>query len=325
MENKFTDYDKISILKMSLEWKTVEKIANKLSIDVWEVILYLSDITKNQSNISLTETSFKEIVLHYEDLMKKLEIKKEWMSQINNYTELFEKYMKTSVKPDKKYSMLYTTLHYLDAQKSLTALDVWCWTGYFTMPMANQFWKVIWLDNNWVQIKSANEMKIKMWTENIEYLLEDMRTYEYPSEWFDRINAPFVINYSKTINEMKSLFKKRYDALKPWGSLVAIMDNPSDIVHNNKKFWSIKIFPWKQMVDGAIIEMMLYNWDEHLCTLYSCYYTKEIVEKILKEVWFSEVQRKDPLISSEWIQKEWWEFRSNYMRNCDIMYLYAKK
>ena len=316
IDQKLTDYEQILILKMSLEWKKPEKIADKVWKDISDVISYLSKVTKN-SDASLTETSFKEIVLHYENLMKKLEIKKEGMSQINNYTEIFEKYMKTSVKPDKKYSMLYTTINSLELNKDDIVLDVWCGAWYFTIPLSKVAKKVIWIDNNATQIKSANNLKQEIGIENIEYIIEDMRTYEYPESYFSCINAPFVINYSKTLLEMKKLFQKRYASLQKWWKLFAIMDNPSDIVHNNKRFWSIKIFPWKQMVDWAIVEMMLYNWDEHLCTLYSCFYNKEI--------WFTNIQRKDPSVSSEWIEKEWWDFRSEYMKNCDVMYLSANK
>ena len=152
-----------------------------------------------------------------------------------------------------------------------------------------------------------------------------MNTYKYPENYFSCINAPFVLNYSKTLIEMKNLFQKRYNSLQKWWKLFAIMDNPCDIIHNNKKFWSIKRFPWKQMVDWAMVEMMLYNWDEYLCTLYSYFYSKITIEKLLKEIWFTDIQRKNPLISLEWMEKEWWEFRSEYIQNCDIMYLYAKK
>ncbi len=252
-------------------------------------------------------------------------MKNESKPQINNYTKNFEKYMKTELKPDKKYSMLHTTISYLDLNNSDTVLDIWCWSWYFTIPFWNVSKKVIGIDNNATQIKSANNLKKEMNIKNIDYFIEDMNTYNYPENYFSCINAPFVINYSKTLIEMKKLFQKRYNSLQKWWKLFAIMDNPCDIIHNNKKFWSIKRFPWKQMVDWAMVEMMLYNWDEYLCTLYSYFYSKITIEKLLKEIWFTDIQRKNPLISLEWMEKEWWEFRSNYIQNCDIMYLYAKK
>ena len=44
--------------------------------------------------------------------------------QINNYTDIFENYMKTELKPDKKYSMLQSTLSYLNLDSSDTVLDI---------------------------------------------------------------------------------------------------------------------------------------------------------------------------------------------------------
>ncbi|MEI8252181.1 MAG: hypothetical protein WCG25_00130 [bacterium] len=51
-------------------------------------------------------------------------MKNENTPQINNYTKIFEKYIKTELKPDKKYSMLHTTISYLNLNNSDTVLDI---------------------------------------------------------------------------------------------------------------------------------------------------------------------------------------------------------
>lgn len=79
------------------------------------------------------------------------------------------------------------------------------------------------------------------------------------------------------------------------------------------------------MIDSALVELQLFNKDNLLCTLYSCYYKQTTIEKILYRLGYNKVERKKPLIAPEGINEYPPDYWINYISNCDIAYFIAIK
>lgn len=323
-----TESEKQQIIALHQAGVSYRWIARQLQRNTSTISRYLNNQQNDntsQNDHTLILNTIQIRIQQYTDIFNLLLKKDIGMSHINDYTKLFSSYIQTDIKPDKKYSMLYSMLHYLCIEKDHHVADIWCGTGYFTHAISKYANKVVGLDNNHKQIEWAKIIWKHLKSNNIEYILADMWEYDYRENSLDSICAPFVINYSKTIKELQALFTKFFSALKPGGLLVGLIDNPSDVVHNNKEYGSIKTIPWGKMVDSALLELQLFNENDLLCTLYSCYYTQKTIEKTLYSIWYSKVERKKPLIAPDGINQYPSEYWINYINNCDIAYFVATK
>jgi toxoflavin synthase len=235
---------------------------------------------------------------------------------MNNYDALSDDYSRSHEKPDKKYSMAPTALSIVGSLHSKKVVDVGCGDGFFTKEFAKTAGFVYGIDNSEEQIKKANKD-----AKNIEYQLVDMNDFTYPS--VDVIFAPFVLNYLKKTESLESLFKKFYDSLSSGGLVSGIVDMPQSLVHDMRKFGSIKRI--KRFDEGEEIDIELYNGTEHITTLHSFFHKKETIENLLDQIGFTEIAWHNPIISPEGLDIMGSDFWEGYIKNCDLAYFSAKK
>lgn len=237
---------------------------------------------------------------------------------LNDYDEISKQYNLTHDKPDKKYSMLPTILELLRPLKDKVILDVGCGDGYFSFPISKEAKFVYGIDNSSEQIKKARE-KI---TSNTEFFLEDI--FKFNKVKVDKINAPFVINYCKSKSELLILFQRLRELLNNNGELIGLVDMPKTCFSDLMKFGSIKkVMP--SLIDGATIEIDLYNSDKKIISLNSFYYTKKTIEEALIKAGFSKVCFQKPIISEEGYKLYSEEFWKEYLEKCDVEYFIAYK
>ncbi|HLC86407.1 MAG TPA: class I SAM-dependent methyltransferase [Candidatus Nanoarchaeia archaeon] len=228
----------------------------------------------------------------------------------------FNKYYRTHDKPDKKYSMLPTVIKLCGSIKNKTLIDIGCGDGFFTKNLARDSKKIYGIDIAKEAIESAKRNSLP----NTNYIIANMNNFDYPKS--DIIVAPFVLNYEK-YNGLSRLFKKFYNSLNQSGKIVCIFDMPNSTYQDSREYGSIKEVTPK-LKEGAVILIHLYN-KKYLMTLSSFFHTKENIEKLLKEAGFNSIKWFKPIVSSEGIKLYGKEFWKNYIKNCDVSYLVAKK
>ncbi len=236
---------------------------------------------------------------------------------LNDYSK--DDYLKTNIKPDKRFSILPTILLLIGDVKGKTVLDLGCGDGFFTRPIAKKgALKVIGIDNSREEIDRA---KTNNPEDNITYKELDIFKEKLPEA--DIIVAPFILNYAKNVEELKDLFVNIHDSLTPKGKFIGVMDYP-DKGANLKKFGAIKKLLGKE-ADGTKIKIDLYNIDKHLITLYSYYYTQPTVKRLVLEVGFKKFLWKPPIISHEGIRHFGPLFWKDYAQNPGLGYFWAQK
>jgi len=239
------------------------------------------------------------------------------MESPNDYNKISDDYIKTHEKPDKKFSILPTSLKLLGDTKNKIVVDVGCGDGFFTKEFAKSAKLVYGIDNSNEQIQKAQKNPHP----NIKYILADMNEYKYSN--INIIFSPFVQNYLKTEEELQSLFQRFYNGLVEGGVIAGIMDMPQNTLHDAKKFGVIKRI--NQLKEGENISVELYNNNKHLTTLNAIYHTCETIERALKNVGFKEIKWHSPIISEEGLSFKGKDFWKRYIENCDLAYFSAKK
>jgi SAM-dependent methyltransferase len=235
----------------------------------------------------------------------------------NKYNELAEKYQESDAKPDKLYSILPTVLKLVGDVENKTILDLGCGNGFFTRELARiQSAKVIGIDNSEKQIEIAKQQPRK----NIEYIIADIFNDNLPNS--DIVVAPFIINYPKTVSELKSFLNRLYISLSNNGHLVVVVDVPTG--KDLKRYGASKkiIGPAE---DEAPLEINLYNGDNFICTLYATYFQKETIQAIIEEVGFKNIHWHQPIVSEEGKQKYGEDFWQGYVEESELGYLTAEK
>lgn len=235
---------------------------------------------------------------------------------LNNYDRLSDSYCETHHKPDKKYSMLPTVGSILSTMSGEKAIDVGCGDGYFTRLLEERWQHVIGIDNSIQQIQKA-----RVHGGSIEYQEADMFDYEYRD--LSLVLAPFVLNYCDTTNKLKSLLELFYFGLNEGGYIISIVDSPQDLKHDMSQFGSIKTLSSFQPGSGITIE--LYDRGNLITTLHSYYYSRKCVEEILLQVGFNDAQWVSPIVSESGIDEFGQNYWDNYISNCDVSYLVARK
>lgn len=235
---------------------------------------------------------------------------------LNNYDQLSDSYCETHYKPDKQHSMRPTVEMILSILDGKKAIDVGCGDGYFTGLLESNWEQVIGIDNSIQQIEKA-----RLYGGNIEYQEADMFNYEYRD--LSLILAPFVLNYCDCLNRLKDLLQMFYDGLDEGGHLVSIIDSPRCLEHDMFQYGSIKFL--SSFEPGSKITIDLYDKGVLLTTLYSFYYSRDCIEEVLSCVGFNDVKWVSPIVSQVGVNKFGQGYWDNYINNCDVSYLVAKK
>lgn len=237
----------------------------------------------------------------------------------NDYTKLSPVYIKTDQKPDKLYSHLPTVLQLVGDCKNKTILDLGCGSGFYTLEIANVgAGKVIGMDNSMAQLALANEHSTGP---TITYIHGDIFSDSLPH--CDIIVAPYVINYSKDVAILESLFKKFFDSLENGGKVVLVLDIPSR--SNLTRFGATKVLLGEDE-DGTRIRIDLYTEDgTHICPLYCTYFKIKTVQSMLQKVGFRKIRWHNPIVSDEGVEVMGREFWDGYINDPQLGYLTAEK
>lgn len=239
------------------------------------------------------------------------------MALLNDYNKLSESYQQTDVKPDKQFSTLPTVLKIAGNFEDKIILDLGCGSGFFSNEFArNGAKKVIGIDNSAEQINLAKKNP----PENTEYILADIFKEKLPAA--DIVVAPYVVNYATDINQLTKLFQNIYDSLNANGKLIIVVDLPEG--KDLKKFGAIKK-GLGEKVDGAKIEINLFNDEKSICTLNAVYFLPSTLENTLRLVGFDNIDWYKPIVSDEGVEKFGEDFWRGYVESPELGYLTATK
>lgn len=239
------------------------------------------------------------------------------MPILNDYNKLSESYQQTTVKPDKQFSTLPTILKIAGNFENKIILDLGCGSGFFSNKFAhNGAKKVFGVDNSIEQINLAKKYQ----RENTEYILADIFKDKLPMA--DIAIAPYVVNYATDTKQLAKLFQNIYNSLKLGGKLIAVVDLPEG--KDLKKFGTIKKVLGEK-VDGAKIEINLFNDEKFICTLNAVYFLPSTLEDTLRSVGFSEITWHKPIVSDSGIKKLGEDFWKGYIESPELGYLSATK
>ncbi|OGL71628.1 hypothetical protein A3C17_02365 [Candidatus Uhrbacteria bacterium RIFCSPHIGHO2_02_FULL_53_13] len=233
----------------------------------------------------------------------------------NNYDTLATSYKKTDTKPDKQYSMLPTVVELADDLSGKIVLDIGCGSGFFANAFALSAKRVIGIDNSAEQIQMAKSGQPL----NVDYRVADGLNSELPKA--DLVNAPFVLGYLESVEELKAFFASVYDCLSDGGRFITVIDTPSG--SDLRKYGARKILHGSG--EGVKLEIVLYNGDEEVCTLWATYHEPQTITQLLADVGFKEVAWHKPIVSQEGLEAMPDGFWDGYVNHCELGYVTALK
>lgn len=237
---------------------------------------------------------------------------------MNDYDALALSYKKSNIKPDKQYSILPTVLKMVGDCKGKSVLDLGCGAGFFTLPFAEVgAGAVCGVDSSLAQIELAKRVSPHR---VITYRVGDIFT-QYGG-LVDLVNAPFVVNYARTIPILKHFFELVFKSLRDGGKAVFVIDLPNG--KSLKSFGAVKAFQGSQ-ADETRIRIDLFNEEKKICSLVGVYYTPRTIETLLLDVGFQKVCWHEPLVSDEGIQALGSDFWKGYVDDPELGYLTAEK
>jgi SAM-dependent methyltransferase len=233
----------------------------------------------------------------------------------NDYNTLAASYKKSDEKPDKQYSMLPTVIGLAGDLTGKIVLDVGCGSGFFANIFAHSAERVIGIDNSSEQIQMARSHQ----PPNVDYLVSDGLRSELPRA--NLVNAPFVLGYLETMEELKKFFSNVYNCLSDGGRFIAIIDTSSG--SDLRKYGARKKLHGTG--EGAKLEITLYNQNEEICTLWATYHEPETVTQLLSEVGFKDIEWHKPIVSEKGFENMPEGFWDGYVDNCELGYVTADK
>lgn len=237
------------------------------------------------------------------------------------YDTIAELYIRTNMKPDKRFSIAPTILKMVGSVRNKTILDAGCGNGIFTRTLAFGAWDVYGWDVSGQQLRIAKEMTPRIWP-NVHYEEKDIFTDALPR--VDIINAPFVINYARSVEELERLMVRFYTALKSRGKLVGVVDFPSGL--DLSRYGARKRL-LGLAEDGTPIGITVFDRKgEEICTLppLARFYKKETLESAARKAGFS-VSWQPPLVHPKGIEMYGAKFWEGYTENPELGYLLARK
>lgn len=236
---------------------------------------------------------------------------------LNNYDALAKDYQRSAVKPDKLYSTLPTVLSMVGDVQGKVIVDLGCGAGFFTNEFARRgATKVIGIDSSEEQIALANQTAAK----HTEYQVGNIFSTTFPRA--DVIVAPYVLNYAESVEQLQSLVQNVFSALPSGGLFAAVVDIPEG--KDLKRFGAIKTIEGDR-VDGAPIQIQLFDGAEHICTLHAIYFTEATVVQVLSDAGFTNVVWHAPVISDEGIESMGEDFWKGYVDSPELAYVTAVK
>jgi toxoflavin synthase len=227
-------------------------------------------------------------------------------------------YQQTDEKPDKLYSHLPTVLEIVGDLRGQTVLDLGCGSGFYTRKYVKRgAGQVIGIDNSPEQLDIARMRP----DPRIIYKLKDFIIDELPQE-IDIAVAPYVVNYPQDTEQLGRFFQKIHRSLKGGGKLVSIIDLPEG--KSFQRYGTVHRIVGGP-VDGAKIEIELYNNNEFLTGFLATYFKPDTLEQTLQSTRFRDIQWHKPIVSKEGYRKLGRGFWDDYLKAPEIGYLSAYK
>jgi toxoflavin synthase len=227
-------------------------------------------------------------------------------------------YQQTDEKPDKLYSHLPTVLEIVGDLRGQTVLDFGCGSGFYTRECVKiGAGRVIGIDNSPEQLDIARMRPDPC----LVYKQQDFIIGELPQE-IDIIVAPYVVNYPQDTEQLDRFFWNVHRSLKSGGKLVAIIDLPEGKPF--QRYGTVHRIIGKP-VDGARIEIELYNNNKFLTGFPATYFKPDTLEKALQSTRFRDIQWHKPIVSEEGYRKLGRGFWDDYLKAPEMGYLSAHK
>jgi len=238
---------------------------------------------------------------------------------MNDYDLQAASYSRSNVKPDKQYSILPTVLGMVENWEGLTAIDVGCGAGFFTLPIAERGARLVCgVDSSWAQIELAKRVSPYP---SVNYVVTDVFT-RHSSVPVDIVNVPFVLNYARTVPILRYFLELLYKSLKRGGKVLFVVDLPNGKCL--RRFGATKKLLGMPK-DETRIQIELFNENKKICTLYSVYFTPSTIERLLRQVGFRNVRWHAPIVSSEGICAMGPGFWNGYTADPELGYLSTEK
>ena len=156
---------------------------------------------------------------------------------LTEYHTVVDAYIATIQRGWSKFVVEYTVLNVLNKNyENKDVLDLACGDGIYSRKFADVGAKsVTGVDVTIEMIEKAKCYSARY--QNVEYLIEDCLQLDLKKQ-FDVVSAIFLLNYSKTKDELRGFAKTIKKHLKPDGIFIAFNDNPdsTNTPEDHKKF-----------------------------------------------------------------------------------------
>ena len=233
--------------------------------------------------------------------------------RLNDYDILSGGYQDVHPKPDTQYSQLPTVLMLAGDVTDRVVLDLGCGDGFFARAFAAKgAARVIGIDNSEKQLELARKRR-----DSVEYLLQDIFLDDLPRA--DLVCAPYVLNYSNSVEELAHILGKIRNCLNPGGILIGVVDLPEG--RDLRKYGAQKILAAN--VDGADITINLYNNGKLVIPLHSRYFSHKTITATLRNVGFSASIWARPIIVQAGIEAFGKDFWNGYADHPELGYFKA--
>ncbi len=224
------------------------------------------------------------------------------------YDNIAEKY---SIREDpiRDFVSTPTLLEVLRNIKGKDILDVGCGSGFITRKMkllgANN---LIAIDISSKMIKLAEEIENQN-PLGIKYFIEDISKMREKGE-FDIVTATFLLHYSKTKEELKTMCKNIFSNLKRGGRLLALNMDPLSALSKNKKYGAILTGP-NPLKEGDEIKITHFDKNNNETFSFKVFHwSKETYESALINAGFKQIEWHLMKVSEEGLKKfgkEYWD------------------
>ena len=183
--------------------------------------------------------------------------------------------------------------------KKWNLLDLWCWTGRSTIPLANLWFNVTWIDivpemiENAIKISQENKIEIKyiLWdAKNLKLKQNCFNYIFFSNQWLNQI--PWTKNRNK-------VFYEAYRVLKKWWVFIfsthARKINLKNILFWFNAFIKVKIlkniwFKFDEMEYWDLFFNRSINWKISTKKQFTNIPNIRKIENNLKEIWFNVVE-----------------------------------
>lgn len=231
------------------------------------------------------------------------------------YDEIAEEYSQM-LNQTKKYVLIPTFKKLVGDVAGKSVLDLACGEGFFTRILAQlNPEEVVGVDISNELIKRAIEIEEQN-PSGINYETGNVLTLKL-NRTFDMVSAVYLLNYSKTNDELATMCKNIYDYLATGGKFCAITTNPAlkpmtDFEYE-RRFTNVS--GAERFKDGDQIKCEMREEGKKPFGFVNYYWSKKTYELCLRNAGFKSVQWINTIISQDGIKKYGNEYWSKFRKN----------